>query len=541
MLLTRPADRLVLLGLDGGDQSWLGPCLARGLLPNLAQVMATSAHGKLYTSEPATTSVSWASMMTGQPPARHGIYDNEFVRPGSRQIAPADHRCLSAEHLWNILSFAGKEVISIHLPLAHDMSGVSGLVLGGSDSPNPAASWQGPPRLVKRLRHKVPGFGARSIWKKRPAGTEELTLLVRRFSQYFDQIQAVVAGAETEIGWSVLAIHLQELDGFLHRMWPELEVDDSASELARPEWLALVHQALRRLDEFIGYIAGLAQARGAGLMVVSDHGFTRCRAVVNVNGILRIHGIQRGQGLADGLISGSRRAVYRAENWVGRKLLGSHFGRPLHLAMRCDTSRSLAFAPFGRLSGLVYLAEKAVGNASQADRLIDEISEIFRLIADPATSEPIFSSVIPVARRWGIDTKARGWPEIIAVPADGYHPLSRWPGKDLARVQAFDAKLPGTHSKTGIVALSGPGIEPGQKISGHVQDVAPTILKWLDLPEISLARGRVIGHEPEASIFQPHIRPAQGRVVILPSQAASPVARADSVSPPVSSMESLKS
>jgi len=107
--------------------------------------------------------------------------------------------------------------------------------------------------------------------------------------------------------------------------------------------------------------------------------------------------------------------------------------------------------------------------------------------------------------------------------------------------KSVDAKLPGTHSKTGIVALSGPGIEPGQKISGHVHDVAPPILKWLGLPEISRAAGRVIGHEPEAAIYQPHIRPAQGRVVIFPSQAASTVARADSVSPPVSSMESLKS
>ncbi|MFM7131017.1 MAG: alkaline phosphatase family protein, partial [bacterium] len=512
----------------------------RGLLPNLAAVLASSSRGTLYTSDPATTAVAWAGMLTGQTPARHGIYDTECVRPGSRLVAPADHRSLTAEHLWHLLSQAGREILSIHTPIVHSSSGISGLVVGGSDSPNSSAAWHGPDRLVKQLRRELPGFPKHSIWKKRPAATEELALLVRRTEQYFDQLGALVARAGEAVSWSVLAVHLQELDGFLHRMWPELEVDESASELARPEWLGLVRQVLHRLDHFIGTLAGLAQAKGAGLMVVSDHGFTRCRAVVNVNGILRIHGIQRGQGVASRLLSGSRRAASRAENWLGRRLLGTNFGRPIHLAMRCDATRSLAFAPFGRLSGLIYLSEKASGNQSQAERLVDEIAEIFKLIADPETSQPIFSNVITVSKRWGIDTRARGWPEIIAVPADGYHPLARWPGNGLARIQAVDSNLPGTHSKTGIVALSGPGIEPGQPISGHVHDVAPTILKWLGLPEISRAAGRVIGHEAETSIYQPHIRPAHSRVMATPSQATSPVVRVVSVSPHLSSMESLK-
>ena len=523
MLQTRPVDRIVLIGLDGGDERWLGPWMSRGLLPNLSKIWSDSSHGKLQTSEPATTAVAWASMMTGNPPAIHGIYDDEYVRPGSGQIFKSDDRCLKSEHLWKKITATGREVISIHLPLTDAMSGLAGLIEAGRNGLTSNSQLYGSPGLMKSFRQSIPGLAQQRIWKKRPTKIEELALLVKQFQRSLDQLEAVVKKAENVVDWSVLAVNLKELDGFLHRMWPELEVDESTDALAQPQWLGLVRDSLRRVDEFIGMLAEIAGKHNAGLMLVSDHGFSRCQGLVNVNGILRIHGIQRGQGLGNRAVSEGRRSIHRARNWLWQNIIGKESGRPAHLTMRCSASKSLAFAPFGKLSGLIYLSEKASAHEGRAERLVEEISEIFRFIADPNSGDPLFSNVIPVASRWGINTHARGWPDIIAVPADGYHPVARWPGKDLASVVHFDERLPGTHARSGVIAMNGPGIEAGARIEGHVEDVAPTILKWLGLEEISQFSGKVVGNAAATNLFQPHIRLAQSRVVIsTSSHAASP-------------------
>lgn len=512
----RPVNRLVMVGLGGASLTWLKSWFDRGLLPNLSAIWGQSASGTLLASQPSASASSWASILTGHPVSSHGVYDHDWVQSRHHGHRPSDHRSLWVPHLWQILSDQGHSVVSLQVPLTYSMNNVNGLVVGGSDSPSSRSVWHGSPELLKRIRNDVPDWSHKSIWKKRPASTEELLATLHAFERRLTDLGRLISSADSAIDWSVFCVHLQDIDALQHRLWPELELDSSSTGI-RPEWVLPLQKSLRKLDDLIGQIAELADRHQAGLMVLSEHGFGPCQALVNVNGILRVHGIQRGQGLGGRVWQSGSRLVDRGYRWVYESLPNSglrHRPRPMHLNASCDRSRSLAYAPFGRLAGLVYLTEKARRQESRTERVTQEIAEILRLIADPDTGQSIFSSVIPVASRWNIDPVKTCWPDIIAMPANGYHPVARWDHHDKVRLLAYDPNLPGTHRMEGVLAMTRSGLPTEPTLRAHVQDIAPTVLKWLGLTAPEEAPGVVISTSVDVSPYHPHIRPGSSRVVI---------------------------
>jgi predicted AlkP superfamily phosphohydrolase/phosphomutase len=171
----------------------------------------------------------------------------------------------------------------------------------------------------------------------------------------------------------------------------------------------------------------------------------------------------------------------------------------------------------------VYLTEKARRQEGRAERATREVAEIFRLIADPETGQQVFADVIPVADRWQIDPAESGWPDMIAIPSEGYEPRADWPYKEKVRILEKDASHFTAASSSGFMALSGPGVDPQQTLRGMLQDVAPTVLKWLDLPLPEGLEGHAFGTPGETQIYQPHIRPANPRTVVLNSRMTSTV------------------
>ena len=70
----------LLVGIDGADWRYLDKLLARGDLPNIADLRARGAWGPLTTLEPTLSPAIWTTMVTGARPHRHGIRGFEAVR-----------------------------------------------------------------------------------------------------------------------------------------------------------------------------------------------------------------------------------------------------------------------------------------------------------------------------------------------------------------------------------------------------------------------------------------------------------------------------
>lgn len=89
---------LLVLAVDGVDRKLLYEMLRNGELPELAALLG--GQGKSFSHAffdetalaplPTSTLASWATIFTGEPPAKHGVAGNEyFVRAENRFVAPA--------------------------------------------------------------------------------------------------------------------------------------------------------------------------------------------------------------------------------------------------------------------------------------------------------------------------------------------------------------------------------------------------------------------------------------------------------------------
>src|SRR5689334_15073616 len=87
-----PPKRVVVFGIDGADAEVFEGLMKAGKLPRFQALAARGSCGRLATTNPAQSPVSWAAFSTASNPGKTGIYD--FLRrdpdvPGKIEIALA--------------------------------------------------------------------------------------------------------------------------------------------------------------------------------------------------------------------------------------------------------------------------------------------------------------------------------------------------------------------------------------------------------------------------------------------------------------------
>jgi len=78
--------KMIILGFDGVDPTWMNKWIAEGKLPNLAKLKAQGDFRELGSTIPPQSPVAWSSFATGTNPGGHGIYD--FVSRSPENYTP---------------------------------------------------------------------------------------------------------------------------------------------------------------------------------------------------------------------------------------------------------------------------------------------------------------------------------------------------------------------------------------------------------------------------------------------------------------------
>jgi phosphonoacetate hydrolase len=105
---TRP---VVVVCIDGSEPAYFTDGLQRGILPNLARFKAQGFYGEGDCVIPSFTNPNNLSIVTGVPPAVHGISGNFFLDPDTGdEVMMNDPRFLRCGSLLAALSQAGKRV-----------------------------------------------------------------------------------------------------------------------------------------------------------------------------------------------------------------------------------------------------------------------------------------------------------------------------------------------------------------------------------------------------------------------------------------------
>jgi predicted AlkP superfamily phosphohydrolase/phosphomutase len=500
--------RVLFLGLDGATLTALGPLFERGVLPNLRTLWGRAASGTLRSTTPMVTPVAWTSFLTGCSPVRHGIHEFYHVDVTAGTICPSHADRIQTATLWQILSGQGRPVVSLNLPMTYPTLGVEGLVVAGTDAPSLDAAFAQCPDFGEQVRGSLPSYTNKNLWKSRPRTLDDLKAVAARTSVLFLEQARAALMADARVDWSALLVHFHNLDGLQHRVWPELDVEESGPA-PDPAWAREVGRCLRSLDDACGILLELAQRRGAAVVALSDHGFGPCRAIVNVNGLLAKAGLQRP-------LSYGTRYRYRIsrlrDRWIrwrfrDRPGLAQRLPRSIAGEVGCDWKRTAAYAPYGQLSACVFLHPPGLRESAAGARLRGEIVQMLREASDPESGARLFADAFDTAETYGLDARAAGIPDVLAPSADGYQAQAKWSPFDKTLVRP-DPDLPGTHWSQGVVAIDAPGVRRGDHLDADLQDIAPTALALLGVTAHESFDGRVLREAFTGSI-SPAPRPSE--------------------------------
>ncbi len=488
--MSKTVDRLLVLGLDGATWSVLDPMRSRGLMPNLDALLSGAAHGTLRSIIPPVTTAAWTTMMTGCGPARHGVFDHRYYDAAEGRMKVNHSGRIRVPTVWHLLSGAGRSIVSLNLPGLYPPIKVNGIVVSGMDAPHLQAALSAAPEFASRLPAEAPDYGLGYFWKRAPQSLEELTNNAKLTAQSFrGRADGGWLADRIVPDWSVLLVQFQNLDPFQHRVWPYLNVDETGVE--RPDWNNAAAEVIRGLDEAIGRLCELAGKRGAGVMVVSDHGFGPCLGRIHVNRILVQAGVARLPGWAGLIGRRTFQAGDRLRLWGQKrdnpKARSSSFDQSVTAQYPFDWKRTLAFAPHQDTAAMVYVncAARHGGVKTAAPKMTPRQIDDARLAAvraleaakHPQTGARLFPKIIETAETYQIDPTREGYPDLIALPDEPY-----WVRTKLTSSSAWvepDANLPGTHRPEGVVALANVGLRPGRNLKAHLTDVTPTILALL--------------------------------------------------------------
>jgi predicted AlkP superfamily phosphohydrolase/phosphomutase len=440
------------------------------------------------------TPVAWTSFSTGCLPSTHGIHEFYYVDSADRTIRPNHARRVKVPTVWEALGASGRSVVSLNLPMTYPPPRVKGLVVAGSDAPGLDWAVAQCPEFGAQVRAALPDFTHRIVWKRRPRTLDELRTTAAQNQAIFRAQADAAELADGQVDWSAMMVHFHNLDSLQHRVWPYLDLDETAE--GDEHWHGPVVACLKALDDAVGRLLELASKRDAAVIALSDHGFGPCRALVNINGLLRQAGLQKGLAYGTRFRYRAHRLSDRLRRWLARRAPGGsgrRLPRSIDGQVGCDWKQTLAFAPFGQLGGCVFLGPTVADHAERAERTIAEVVAVCREARDPETGARLFADAFSTAERYDLDPAREGIADVIAPSADGYQAQAKWGpfNHDLLRP---DPNLPATHYRQGVLAIAAPRVRTGEDLSAELHDVAPTALALLGLRVPRSMDGRVL-HE----------------------------------------------
>lgn len=127
-----PPRPIVVVCIDGCDDTYLDAALGRGRMPNLARLIDGGCRGMARAALPSFTNVNNAAIVCGAPPSVTGICGNFFMDPRTgEQVMMNDARYLRCGTIPAAAARAGRRVAVVTAKekllqiLAHDLQGIA--------------------------------------------------------------------------------------------------------------------------------------------------------------------------------------------------------------------------------------------------------------------------------------------------------------------------------------------------------------------------------------------------------------------------------
>lgn len=511
--------RVLVIGLDAATLDLIVPWAAAGKLPLFAQLLREGAYGTLRSTVPAMSPPAWTSMITGQNPGKHGIYDFVRRQPNTYRLQSVRSDFTRYRTIFDLLSAYGKRVAAINIPMTYPPTPVNGIMISGLGAPAGSGRFTYPPGL----RDELLAQGARLLESEgeyAPGQDEMYVADLIRVTQEQGRLDLDLLHREPWDLFFVVFRAIDEAQSFLwHHMDPTHPRHDPAMAGRFGDAILRVYQATENV------MRALIEAAGGEttVFIVSDHGGGPLVREVYLNAWLRQHGwltLRQSHGLANL----HRRAMRRMG--LTRDSLSGQFGGSLSLKLRqvvplglqhallpgkmptlaetVDWSKTRAYS-FGYM-GQIYVNLKGrepigiVEPGGEYQDLLDEITRSLYQLVDPLDGAQVVDRVYRRDEIYSGPYAELGADLNVVMRGMSYITHLRHELGGLDVFGPVTTSESGTHRPNGLFIATGEGIVNGiRTLEANIVDITPTIMSIIGIPVPHDIDGRVL-YEVQSSV-----------------------------------------
>jgi predicted AlkP superfamily phosphohydrolase/phosphomutase len=518
----------MLIGLDGATYDVLDPLMDAGKMPNLKAILERGARGPLRTVMPPLTPPGWTSMMTGQKPGRHGVFD--FFQ---KEAADSEYFRLSnaldikTDTMWSTASAYGKRVISLNFPQMFPPPAVDGYVVPGGWMPWRQLRLGCHPRGLFDQLKELPSFNPKEISldmeleAKAIEGCPDdeyadwIQLHIRRERRWVEILRFLLA---EDPSVSLVGVVFDGVDKLQHLVWRFL--DPSCRPEQPTQWEAeitvLCEEYFTQLDGLIGELIEMAGPQ-ATIVFASDHGFGASQDIFYVNTWLE----------QNGYLAWSEGAAAAVDT---DKVGFSEMTRHIHTL---DWDKTLAYAATPSSQGINIVTKKPGSSepmpeamsAEIRDRLVAELSEVVFPETGVAVAEQIFT------REQGFAGPFQDLAPDVSLTLNQGAAISIVRSENLFKHRDLPR---GHHRWDGIFGAAGPNVRKGKTVDDtHITDILPLLMAGLGIPAPEGIDGSLPRQvlTPVALARTPAPAPVPDEVPVAAAAAPAPIGSAPADAP----------
>ncbi len=445
--------RVMVVGLD-----CLEPSLALDRwaadMPHLSHLRERGLWGRLRSTVPPITVPAWAVMMTGRDPGTLGFYGFRNRADYSySNLSLVTSRSLRHPAVWDILSALGKKAIVVGVPPSYPPKPVNGAMVGCFLTPNTTGRYTYPDSLADEIRQVVGEY----VVDVPNFRTEDKAWLLDRLYEMTEKRFKLVRHLANTWDWDFFAFVEMGTDRIHHGFWSFFDPGHRRYRPGNP-----FEDAVRQYYSFVDQQLGMLLQQlddDTAVVVVSDHGAKRMDGGFAINQWLAREGylqLKEMPGTPTPLprleVDWSRTVAWGDGGYYGRLFLNVR-GREPQGAVAPEEYESVRTELAVRLERMRGPTGNPMGN------------KVFR-------PEDVYSQQNNVPPDLIVYFGDLCWRSVGTVGHPDVFTYENDTGPDDAN-----------HAEDGLIVLDAPAVEEGGEATGlEIQQVAPTLLRLLDLP-----------------------------------------------------------
>jgi len=489
--------KVLILALDGFTWRIGKRLTGEGQMPVLAGLLAQGSHGNLKSVIPSETSPAWSSFQTGCHPDKTGVFAFHGFLRQTRNIKLNSFQEIKIPTIWELLSVAGKKVVSINMPMTSPPPQINGIIIPGLTCPKLSSETVHPPEIFDKYIAHNPDYLIVNN-EHQPDLCSSVTQAIKTETARC----CLALQLMREIEWDLFSVQIQSTDVFQHRNWWAVDPDaEGFTEEAHSQAI----EFYKSIDSILGKLIGAA-GQSVLTVILSDHGFCAKKAEIGINtwlsqnGYLSLNDVRkntpfqsfketmkdtvplvrqlaRAYGKVKGLFSASSSGQREKKSAIYSEKVVKHIRETI------DLDRTFAFC-LGGMAGLLYLIDRT--QKGKAASIIRELLDAY----GPESREPLISDIQPIENF--CQNADENYPDYIIGFLPGIEGRIGPESSSIVNLGVIDGKQSGTHEQNGIYLLNGQNIKTNFLCNADIVDITPTLLAYLGIAIPDHMDGKVL-------------------------------------------------